>query len=359
MTILQMQRLVRPLCLLVSMIRDWCLPMMRYLWFVMAAAWVVSVPVAAGSPSPCDTIEFGSCDGSPPCDAYLSGCGQASAWMATFDVMFLHRSDPKSGVLAFNTTDPSQNLNANDFDFGTEAGIDFSLARSLNNGNVLEVRYFGIDDWDSSLATATTANDLLQFNAAVPIFATAGDAITSNYASELQNVELNLSREVRDWLAVGAGFRFLELEEFGSASLVGAAVPFDYAVATRNRLYGAQAGAQALLYGGDLVRLDVVGKAGIYGNDAEHRARANTNVATITAAGDDSRTAFVGEIGINGVANLTANLSVRGGYRLLWVDSVALASDQLAASDFFTGAGIDGSGSVFYQGAFVGLELTR
>ncbi len=279
--------------------------------------------------------------------------------MATFDVLFLDRSDPDSGVLAFNTADPSQNLNANDLDFGTEAGIDLALTRALKNDNALELRYFRVDDWQSRLAAATTPNDLLQFNAAVPIFADAGDAIASSYASELQNFEVNLSHQCRDWLALGGGFRYLELEERGSGSLVNAAVPLDYAVATRNRLYGVQGGAQALLHSGDLFRLDVIGKAGIYGNDAEHHAAVDTGVATVTATGEDDPTVFVGEIGINGGTYLTANLTLRGGYQLLWINSVALASDQLAASDFFAGDGIDSSGNVFYHGASVGLEWTR
>ena len=35
------------------------------------------------------------------------------------------------------------------------------------------------------------------------------------------------------------------------------------------------------------------------------------------------------------------------------------ATDQLAATDFNNGIGIDASGDVFYHGALVGLELTH
>ncbi|MEO8271436.1 MAG: hypothetical protein ABI557_17065, partial [Aureliella sp.] len=69
-----------------------------------------------------------------------------------------------------------------------------------------------------------------------------------------------------------------------------------------------------------------------------------------------SRTAFVAEIGTNGAYCLTDHLSLRGGYRLLWVDGVALVSDQLASSNFYTGNGFNGSGNVFYHGATAGLE---
>ena len=54
---------------------------------------------------------------------------------------------------------------------------------------------------------------------------------------------------------------------------------------------------------------------------------------------------------------LTDHLALRGGYRLLWLDGVALASDQLAVSDFANGSGFNDSGNVFYHGAFAGFEL--
>jgi hypothetical protein len=80
-------------------------------------------------------------------------------------------------------------------------------------------------------------------------------------------------------------------------------------------------------------------------------------VATLFADGEADRTSFVGEIGINGGVRLTGCLALMVGYRMLWIDSVALVSDQLANTDFFDGEGYDGSGSVFYHGAFVGVDL--
>ncbi len=113
-----------------------------------------------------------------------------------------------------------------------------------------------------------------------------------------------------------------------------------------------------MLWSDDLFSFDVTGKAGVFGNDAAHSAFVNTGVASLHASGAKDSTAFVGEMVFSAATHLTANLNLRGGYRLLWIDSVALASDQLAATNFFTGNGIDGSGDVFYDGAFAGLEFT-
>ena len=54
--------------------------------------------------------------------------------------------------------------------------------------------------------------------------------------------------------------------------------------------------------------------------------------------------------------HLRCRLRSSGLYRLLWVDGVALATDQMAASDFLFASGINATGDAFYHGAFVGLQ---
>lgn len=290
-----------------------------------------------------------------PAEAGRPCCGPI--WTATADALFLHRSTPDSNVLAFNTSDPAENLNSDDFDFGTQAGFDLTLTKQLGSCNAIELRYFGVDHWDASVAAATTRDDLLRFNAAVPIFAVSGDAITAEYASQLHNSEVNLTHRLQRCFDVLVGFRYLELDESGGASLVNAATPFDYQVVTLNRLYGAQLGLHAWLWNSDFVSIDATGKAGVYGNHAAHDSTIRSGGATLEAGGHDDRAAFVGEIGVSGVALLTKHLSLRSGYRLLWLDGVAVASDQLGSSDYFSETGFNGAGEVFYHGAYVGLEL--
>jgi hypothetical protein len=49
--------------------------------------------------------------------------------------------------------------------------------------------------------------------------------------------------------------------------------------------------------------------------------------------------------------------NVVAGYRAIYIDGVALASDQLAASNLVTGSGLNNSSSLLLHGANVGLEL--
>lgn len=331
----------------------------------------------AASPAVAQSVHQGDGDGRPNerlvhacdgceasnCDSLAYACGDAYGgpkWTARADALFLERRDSSSAVLAFNTADPTENLNSDDFHFGSHAGFDLALTRRLTSNQAIELRYFGLDHWDAERTAATTPGDLFQVNASVPIFTFSGDAITASYTSELQNAELNGRQRVTDCLHLLAGFRYLELDERGSVSLVNAAVPFDYNLTTQNRLYGFQLGAEADLWNdGGRMSLGAIGKAGVFGSDTAQDSSFTTALVTLPTAGRGSRTSFVGEIGVTGTYQITDAFSLRGGYRTLWVSGVALASEQLAESDFASGTGFTDSGDVFYHGAFAGLEFSH
>lgn len=280
-----------------------------------------------------------------------------TTWFATADALLLHRSSPSDSLLAFNTADPAQNLNASDFDFGVHTGVDVSLLRQFACDRSLEVRYFGVDYWRDTVGATTTPGDLFQINTAVPIFTLAGSSIDANYTSSLHNFEVNVRQQIDDRWTLLAGFRYAELDEGLSATLVGAAVPFNYDTTTRNRMYGFQVGGEGRLWHHHNFSLDAIGKAGVFGNAAAQDSVVRTGVVTLPVNGSSAHTAFIGEVGAIGAFQLTEHLALRGGYRLLWIDGVALASDQVTVSDFASGTGFSSSGSVFYHGAFAGIEL--
>ena len=297
----------------------------------------------------CDSL----CSSARGCDSQY----KLRLWAATADALLLNRSRPSSAVLAFNTANPAESLNASDFNFGVHTGFDLTLRRQLGCQNSLELRYFGIDHWRDNVLATTTPGQLYQINAAVPVFTFSGSAVNADYSSALHNSEINGRHLINDCWTVLAGFRYVELNERAAASLVNSAVPFDYSASTRNRLYGIQLGTTAQLLSRARYNFDAFGKAGIFGNSAAQNSEFSTGVVTLPANGASSQVAFVGELGTTGRMQLTNHLAFRGGYRLLWLDGVALASDQLAASDFANGSGYQGSGNVFYHGALAGFEF--
>lgn len=43
---------------------------------------------------------------------------------------------------------------------------------------------------------------------------------------------------------------------------------------------------------------------------------------------------------------------------MLWVEGIAVASDQLTAVDVLAGTGIDTTGGIFYHGALASIDFT-
>lgn len=308
----------------------------------------------AGLPDGFENVRFSAAD-DPACES--CDCQWSPGWTVTADALLLKRRDPSGPALMFDSDKAIQVLDASDLDFPVQGGVDLSLTRRLAGKHELELRYFGVDRWNTAAVIATNAGDLLQVNAALPVLTFAGTAVHASSSSTLHNVELNAQHRLGDWLTALGGFRYAELDEHMAIELAGAPIPFSYDTRTRNRLWGGQLGADLVLWDcGGPWTVEAVGKAGIFGNSAGHDSSYSTGVFAPVAGGRKTTTAFIGELGVAALCHLTEHVAIRGGYRLLWIDGVALATDQVAVSDFLAHTGIDGSGDVFYHGAVVGVE---
>jgi hypothetical protein len=70
---------------------------------------------------------------------------------------------------------------------------------------------------------------------------------------------------------------------------------------------------------------------------------------------DSTVVSFIGDLNLSGCYSVSESVSLHCGYRLMAVDNVATAADQLSATNFVSGAGINNSDSVFYHGLHAGL----
>jgi hypothetical protein len=64
----------------------------------------------------------------------------------------------------------------------------------------------------------------------------------------------------------------------------------------------------------------------------------------------------MGEAGLEGAYHMNPNVSLRAGLQLLWIQSIAVATDQIDF-DFVSQPSVDLAGNIFYMGASVGLEV--
>ena len=253
------------------------------------------------------------------------------------------------------TNDP-QKLDASDFDFGYRAGVDLSVMRRFDCLPDIEFRYLADDAWNSRAG----AVDILRINTRNPLTLDTNRDVYASYGSELHSFELNLRSAGRGRVTWLAGFRYLELDENFHADLVDVTNPSStvtYDIATRNRLYGAQVGLEAVLLNvGRRLRLDFVGKAGIFGNSGAQSSFLATDSAVNPAAGSADKAVFVGEAHLAAIYCVTGNVSLRASYGVMGITDAVLATDQVNATSFIFRDGIDDGGDVFYHGGLLGLE---
>ncbi len=282
-----------------------------------------------------------------------------------------------SNDLAFNTLDPSLRI----------TGV-----HQTGPGSNLEFTYFGLND-SSEEKSAYSADDLLysafdNFSLDANGFPDPNAEIEQLHQAEYQNVKLDTdfdSLELnfrRRWmgptcLVQGSwliGVRYFELqdhlqfysyanrdlddppgEETGGDAL--------YRLKTRNYMTGAQLGGDAwvcLLPGW---RVGVDSKAGIFGNNV----KVNTTMTghdiydnfigfiPPEALGKD-KVSFIGELQFLMTWQIGHNLTLRGGYQMLFVDGVAIAMDNFNPTITGRIPRMSDGGSLFYDGFTAGAE---
>jgi putative beta barrel porin BBP7 len=299
----------------------------------------------------------------------LSG-GHDPRWTVRAGALWLHRSAPDSAVLVTDSFAPGGTtlLDASQFRFDFAPGFELDAIRHnvLDSGWDLQARFFDVENMNASTPTIVApAGAVIQF--ATPIGNTFfPNTISGTYDSQLLSTELNVRRQTGpEWLTILAGFRYLRLNEQGLTifETIGPVTNlFPYLIDSTNDLYGAQLGADIDLLSQGRLSVSTFGKAGLYGNNISTSAQvtsAATGAVLFGTAAHETNTAFVGEWGLVGAYRITNSLSLRTTYQLMWVEGVALASDQVAVANMLGGpSSVDNNGA-FYQGFFAGLEYTR
>ncbi|MCE9526989.1 MAG: hypothetical protein K8R36_13140 [Planctomycetales bacterium] len=284
----------------------------------------------------------------------VDGCD--ARWTFRVGSIIMKRSNP-AALPILSDFGGATMVNAANYNFPYRAGLDIGAIRNLNDCWAVDFRYFGIDSLGASQSNTLAAATVL--NNAAPVGFFGFTTADSTYGSNLYSTEFNLRRK-HDWLTTFVGYRYVELNE--DLNFLLGPLPAVYRESADNRMQGIQIGADATIWNnGARLRLDGWVKAGIYYDLIRHRSAIELPPGTpvFTPVNQrDNNTAFLGEIGLVGVYQLTDTLALRAGYQLLWLDGVALASDQVGTTNFVTGTGADIHGDVFFHGALLGVEAT-
>ena len=284
--------------------------------------------------------------------------------------VYLQRSGLPSRDLARGLgSAPQPFLNADQFGFDFEGGPDLTIIRH-GEGSDIEFRWFQVHD---SIAETPAINSESRgfgfpFRWLLGVQNPNGIDLSARYASQLTSFELNLKRPINDRIDVFGGFRFVEFNELLSYSATpdgGTPLP-PLSVASFNDLYGFQLGSDITLWDrGGPFRVVATGKAGIYANFARNRAVADNVDPDLVGVDFDStwHGAFLGEIGVNCTYQINPRLAARIGYQVMWLDGVALASEQqprldpIHDSEDFGSPSVATGGTAFYHGVVAGIDF--
>jgi hypothetical protein len=320
-------------------------------------------PVCGRDPGCSNACGIAACD---PCGS--SACGVAACddccdtigprWTLTADGIFMQRVGGRNIPLIRETGNNQVLATTNDLNYETAIGPRVSLMYTGPCGNSLEFNYFYLDDMNASVS-ASASNGVYFSMPNITVAAGANVPMQFDYASRLQNAELNLRSSWSDVVTVLAGVRWLEMEErmTGATIPVGGAPLYFGATNTVNHLYGAQIGTDIALWNRcGPFRIDALLKAGIYDNCATQNTYSPQ--AKMGAKGAVDRAAFIGEVGLIASYQINCNIALRAGYQLMWVDGLALASDQFVRTDITANsAPVDTGGNLLYHGAVAGVEV--
>lgn len=281
------------------------------------------------------------------------------------DVLWLQRSRHHEQVLTVDDFNgQSTVLTTSDVDFNNKAaaGPLFTLGFKMDPESAFEFTYFGLNHW---------ANDAQAFgpgNLSIPgpLALTTSDFFLANsvdvsYRSTMNNLEINYRQTLYNVTTL-VGFRYLNMQEtfnMRSTSFDVGNTYGDYTTDANNNLVGGQVGI-GLNRTYNRFTIDFLSKAGLYANiQSQTTFMGDLNNAVVLRhfKNNSSVGAFIGEVGLNASYQLTTWLAVRGGYRIMWLDGMVLAPNQVNLSnDPDAGKDIQDRASVRLHGANVGLE---
>jgi len=335
---------------------------------VCLAAAVAGVVLATAGRAETPCCEF-------PC-RLLDPLGQDPLWTGRTDALLLWRDAPQSQPL-FDFIQPSGEaggvaLDASGFQSGMAAGPRFALFRHTGDMGAVEFNFLRVQSFSATRTLPPTdpgyydtyPHGLYCCDTFVPRSDVSGALLSS-----LQSAEVNRRFPTDGRLGWLMGFRWVEWNDSLGLETVTQPEGFpafsnSYLSRTSNDLYGMQIGADSILYGlGRAFRVEGIGKAGVYYNDARQSSRFATTAGdgeTLAVSTGAGRAAFVGELGVTGVYDITERLSLRAGYAIFWLGGLALAPAQYGVNELCPESPIRGAtdtaGSVVVQGLSLGLE---
>lgn len=292
--------------------------------------------------------QYGASD---PCTAGCDVTGYGSA-----EALWLNRSNDKYFSL-------SQDSRLSDFDY--RLGGRFTFGRLFNCVDGWEGVYVGPYDWNRQ-ATKNGNNDLQSRfipnegygPAQIDTFNNASKHVQS-WESKLNSFEVNRRWWSWDVLSTLIGMRYVDYSEnflLQSTSLQGAGT---YSNQVKNRMAGAQIGADIFYPVSLRGNVGFRGKAGVYANFDETNVFMRNAATTIVNAGDNSvDVAGLIEMGVFANYQLVPSVRLTAGYEFWYMPGIVTVPGQSPQIiNPSTGTQVDNDNELFLHGGSLGAQI--
>jgi hypothetical protein len=343
----------------------------------------------SGGPYPCGGPQGSGYGMDPACEEYGLNLGpdQCGPHYFDFSVEALYwdkerPADPSRIFATIGITDVSMGVNpdlaltTDDVEFEWEPGLRLIGRYDLGALSVLEVAYSGLFEYGAVSGLEGNGNIFTGFSnfgtdpfGGVGLDSTeAADSVELQLLSELHNGEISFRRYWVGWnpRVTGtwlAGVRYTRVSETLNFTTIASSGNAFFSTRTTNDLVGAQIGGDAWVTVRQGCRIGAQGKAGIYNNRAEYRNNVDSTALAdpVFEVAKGNRVAFIGEGNVSAVFDILPSWSLRAGYDVLFINTMALAANnfdfnnELFLSGSRTPVLIEESSSL-YHGANIGLE---
>jgi len=337
--------------------------------------------------SGCPTGYCGPGGGGDPMAVDFGGYGQDQCGPHYFDVqvgaVFLRADDTFGGAQAFTSIGRGLNaprvLDGANTDAEYEAGWEIAGRYDIGALAVLEATYMGI--YDMGFSESVNSVDVAPLGANFQLFGPPdygtgldipgidqAQTHAFNYQADLQSAEISYRRywvgnnpRVSGTYLVGARYlRFTDSVVFNSSGF--GAPELETATLSwtgENDLVGAQLGGDAWMCLRQGLRVGVEGTAGIYNNRFKFNNSGTFSAANapddFAAETEGNHVAFATECEVSMVADILPSWSLRGGYRVLYMDRLATGAGNINQASL-TAATASPDGDLLFHGFHGGLE---
>ncbi len=224
-------------------------------------------------------------------------------------------------------------MQSGEIDGGTGIGWEMELSKKLSRHWEFDARYSSIDSF-GEVINRTNLNfgaGVLFSNTVLGVLGAVNATAETTYGADLSSIEVSAKRRLNDWLKLSVGVRQLQFDDHAAVRISANAFSSQIGLSASNQMTGGQIGSEIVLLDTNRFSLLANGLAGIYYNDIDTGLIARTNI-TRSSTFETNRTSFIGELELKGRLLLTKHLYLEGGYRLLFLEDIAMATEQAAVN---------------------------